>query len=146
MPGYCLARASRSTSAISETTCEFGTYAARLTRLTVDSGQDQSPLWTPNERIVFTANHGGQNNLLVAARPTERAPRKRLTMSPSRQFANEMTPEWHGGSVHDQTQTTASDLMQRALAGTRRLTPLVQTKFNERNGVVSRMARSDRRI
>ena len=35
------------------------------------------------------------------------------------------------------TPMMGRDLLQLALAGTRRVTPLLQTKFDERNGIVS---------
>ena len=38
---------------------------------------------------------------------------------------------------YELTPTTGRDLMQLALDGTRRVTPLLQTTFDERNGIVS---------
>ena len=38
---------------------------------------------------------------------------------------------------NEQTPTMGRDLMQLALDGTRQVTPLLQTKFDERNGIVS---------
>jgi serine/threonine-protein kinase len=108
---------------------------ATLTRLTVDSGQDQSPVWTPNGRIIFTANQGGNNLWWQPADGTGTS--ERLTTSPNPQFASGITPDGRSIVFTEQTQTTASDLMQLALDGTRRVTPLLQTKFNERNGVLS---------
>ena len=100
-------------------------------------GQDWFPVWTPDgRRIVFSSNRGGgQFNLWWQAADGTGAA-ERLTTSSHAQFVTGITPDgtrscWEVGS------TTGFDLLQLALDGTRRVTPLLQTKFDERNGIVS---------
>jgi serine/threonine-protein kinase len=109
---------------------------ATLTRLTLDSGQDQSPVWTPNGRIIFSSNHGGQNHLWwQAADGTGTA--ERLTTSSNSQSPTGITPDGTAVVFNELVPTRGSDLLQLALDGTHRVTPLLQTKFDERNGIVS---------
>ncbi len=110
---------------------------ATLTRLTLDPGQDQFPLWTPDgRRIVFSANHDGQPNLWWQAADGTGAA-ERLTTSSNAQFLNGITPDGTAVVFNQPTPTMGRDLLQLALDGTRRVTPLLQTKFDERNGIVS---------
>jgi Tol biopolymer transport system component len=108
-----------------------------LTRLTLDPGQDFFPVWTPNgKRIVFTSNRGGQNNLWwQAADGTGTA--ERLTTSSNTRFVTGITPDGTAVLFFEVTPTMGRDLLQLALDGTRRVTPLLQTKFDELNGIVS---------
>jgi eukaryotic-like serine/threonine-protein kinase len=110
---------------------------ATLTRLTLDPGQDQFPQWTPDgRRIIFSSNHDGQPNLWwQAADGTGNA--ERLTTSSHAQFLNGITPDGTAVVYNESTPTMGRDLLQLALDGTRRVTPLLQTKFDERNGIVS---------
>jgi hypothetical protein len=110
---------------------------ATLTRLTLDPGQAYFPLWTPNgRRIIFSSNRGGQFNLWWQAADGTGAA-ERLTTSSSAQFPTGITPDGTA-VVYDQgTPTMGRDLLQLALDGTRQLTPLLQTKFDEQNGIVS---------
>jgi eukaryotic-like serine/threonine-protein kinase len=110
---------------------------AMLTRLTLDPGTDWFPVWTADgRRIIFSSNRGGQPNLWwQAADGTGVA--ERLTTSSNGQWATGITPDGTAVVFHELTPTTGRDLLQLALDGTRRVTPLLQTKFDERNGIVS---------
>ena len=110
---------------------------ARLTRLTLDPGQDFFPVWTRDgRRIIFTSNRGGQNNLWwQAADGTGTA--ERLTTSVNAQLVTGITPDGTAVVFFEVTPTMGRDLLQLALDGTRRVTTLLQTKFDERNGIVS---------
>ncbi len=110
---------------------------ATLTRLTLPPGQAYFPLWTPNgRRIIFSSNRGGQFNLWWQAADGTGAA-ERLTTSNNAQFLTGITPDGTA-VVYDQgTPTMGRDLLQLALDGTRRVTPLLQTKFDEENGIVS---------
>ena len=110
---------------------------ATLRRLTLDPGTDSFPAWTPNGRqIVFSSNRGGQNNLWWQAADGTGAA-ERLTTSSNPQLVTGITPAGTAVVFNEQTPTMGRDLLQLALDGTRRVTPLLQTKFDERNGIVS---------
>jgi serine/threonine-protein kinase len=108
-----------------------------LTRLTFDPGQDRFPVWTPDgRRIIFSSNRVGVLNLWwQAADGTSAA--ERLTTSSNNQFLTGITPDGTAVVFNEATPTTANDLLQLAFDGTRRVTPLLQTQFDERNGIVS---------
>jgi eukaryotic-like serine/threonine-protein kinase len=108
-----------------------------LTRLTLDPGQDRFPVWTPDgRRIIFSSNRGGVLNLWwQAADGTGTA--ERLTTSSNNQFLTAITPDGTAVVFNEATPTAGNDLLQLALDGTRRVTPLLQTQFDERNGIVS---------
>ena len=110
---------------------------ATLTRLTLDPGQDWFPVWTPDgRRIIFSSNRGGQLNLWWQAADGTGAA-ERLTTSSHAQFLTGITPDGTAVVFNETTPTMGRDLLQLALDGTRRVTPLLQTKFDERNGIVS---------
>ena len=111
---------------------------ATLTRLTLDPGQDQFPLWTPDgRRIIFSSNRGvGQPNLWWQAADGTGAA-ERLTTSSNAQFLNGISPDGTAAVFNETMPTMGRDLMQVTLDGTHRETPLLQTKFDERNGIVS---------
>ena len=110
---------------------------ATLTRLTLDPGHDWFPAWTPDgRRIVFSSNHDGQPNLWWQAADGTGAA-ERLTTSSHAQFLNGITPDGTAVVYNETTPTMGRDLLQLALDGTRLVTPLLQTKYDERNGIVS---------
>jgi len=111
-----------------------------LTRLTLDPGQDWFPMWTPDgRRISFSSIRGsgpGRPNLWwMAADGTGTA--ERLTTSTNAQFVSGITPDGTAAVYNEATPGMGRDLLQVALDGMHRVTPLVQTKFDERNGIVS---------
>ena len=114
----------------------WGMGQAPFTRLTVDPGMDRFPVWTrAGQRIVFTSNRGGGLNLWWQAADGS-GEAERLTTSSNSQFPTGTTPD-DRVVFFEATPTTGSDLLQVALGGTHQVTPLLQTKFDERNGVVS---------
>jgi serine/threonine-protein kinase len=94
-------------------------------------------VWTPDgRRIIFSSNRSGQTNLWSqAADGTGTA--ERLTTSSNNQFATGITPDGTAVVFTEQTPTMGRDLLQLTLDGTRRVTPLLQTNFDERNAIVS---------
>ena len=115
--------------------CDLG--RATLTRLTLDPGADRFPVWTPDgRRIIFTSSRGGAVNLWwQAADGTGTA--ERLTTSSQPQFPSGITPDGTALLFSEGTAAMGADLLQVALDGTHQVTPLLQTKSDERNGVVS---------
>ena len=110
---------------------------ARLTRLTLDPGIDFFPVWTPNgERVVFTSDRSGTLNLWwQAADGTGTA--EQLTTSSNSLLLTGIAQDGTAALFFEVTPTMGRDLLQVALDGTRRVTPLLQTKSDELNGIVS---------
>jgi len=107
-----------------------------LTRLTNDPGRDYLPLWMPNgRRIVFSSDRAGQTSLWWQAADGTGAA-EQLTTGTT-QFLNGITPDGAAAIYNEPTPTMGRDLRQVALDGTHRVTPLLETKFDERNGTVS---------
>ena len=122
-----------------------------LTRMTFDPGIDTYPVWTPDgRRLTFSSERGGDRNLFwQAADGTGTV--ERLSESVNQQDSSAVSPDGTRLIFHESTATTSVDLMQLELGdarasggsaggqpvGARRVTPLVQTRFNERNGMVS---------
>jgi Tol biopolymer transport system component len=88
----------------------------------------------PDGRIVFSSNRGGQNNLWLQAAD---GVAEQLTTGGNPQFPTGITPDGTAVIFYELTPTMARDLMQVALDGTHRVTAVLQTKFDERNGSVS---------
>jgi serine/threonine-protein kinase len=110
---------------------------AQLTLLTHDPGQDWHPVWTEDSRrIVFTSNRSGRTNLWWQSADSAGEP-ERLTTASTAQFPTGITPDGTAALFHQSTPTMGPDLLQVALDGTHRVTPLVHTRFDERNGIVS---------
>jgi serine/threonine-protein kinase len=111
---------------------------ATLTRLSIEPGLDQSPVWTPDSRrLIFSSNRAGQLNLWWQAADGT-GPAERLTTSSITQNPTGSAPDGTAVVFYENTLTMGGrDLMRLALDGTRKVTPLVQTKFDEQNGGVS---------
>jgi serine/threonine-protein kinase len=111
---------------------------ATLTRLTLDPGQDNFPLWTPDgRRIIFSSDRGvGQPNLWWQAADGTGAA-ERLTTNSHAQFLTGITPDGTAVVYNETTPTMGRDLLMVGLDGIHGVTPLLQTKFDERNGIVS---------
>ena len=107
-----------------------------LTRVTSDSANHSNAVWTRDgHRMVFSLNRGGTPNLFSQAADGT-GPVERLTESPNAQAATAVSPD--GIVVFTQrSSTTGYDVMAVALDGQHQVTPLVQTPFDERNGIVS---------
>jgi serine/threonine-protein kinase len=138
-----------------------------LTRLTFEPGADWFPVWTPDgRRLVFSSGRSGRplNLFWQAADGTGAA--ERLTESPNRQVPTSITPDGTQVVFTDETPTRGTDLRLLTLgpdrpssvpqaqgqpdqgreatgAGRsepgdqRRVTPLLETRFSENNGVLS---------
>src|SRR5258705_13312253 len=108
---------------------------ATLTRLTLDPGQDQYPLWTPDgRRIIFSSNRGGGTPNLWWQAADGTGAVERLTTSSNGQFLNGITPDGTAAVYNETSPTMGRGLLQGALGGTHRRTPLLQTKVAEPNG------------
>jgi serine/threonine-protein kinase len=108
-----------------------------LTRLTFNPGQDLYPVWTPDgRRLIFASDREGAFNLFSQAADGTGAA-DRLTRSPNIQFSTAVSPDGRHVLFTETSPTTGDDVMQVELAGERTVTPLVQSPFAERNGIIS---------
>jgi serine/threonine-protein kinase len=108
-----------------------------LTRLTFDGALDSHPAWTPDgRRLVFSSQRAGGRNLFWQAADGTGAA-ERLTESANQQNAGAVSPDGTRLIFTETTPKTGDDVMQVELGGTHRVTPLVQTPFAERNGIIS---------
>jgi Tol biopolymer transport system component len=108
-----------------------------LTRLTSTAGVDVVQVWTPDSRrLIFTSERAGVRNLFWQAADGAGAV-ERLTESPDTQYPTGVLPDGRRLIFTDESPTAANDVMAIELDATRRVTPLVQSPFNEQNGTVS---------
>jgi serine/threonine-protein kinase len=108
-----------------------------LTRVTFDPGLDAYPTWTPDgRRIVVSSERAGARNLFWQAADGTGA-FERITESPNLQNASSVSPDGRLLLFQETALGTGEDVMQIELTGARRLTPLIQTPFAERNGTIS---------
>jgi serine/threonine-protein kinase len=108
-----------------------------LTRVTFDPGPDLYPVWTPDaRRLIFSSERAGTRNLFW--QPADGAGSvERLTESPNLQNAVSVSPDGTRLIFTEGAPKTREDVMQVELGGNHRATPLVQSLFNDRNGVIS---------
>jgi serine/threonine-protein kinase len=104
-----------------------------LTRLTFDPGFDGDPVWTPDGlRIAFSSEQGGALNMFRRAADGTGSV-ERLSESANPQSPTSFSPD---GTRLVFTEAF-NDLAVLTMAGDRQVTPLVKTKFPERNGEIS---------
>ena len=109
---------------------------ARLTAGTLDGGTIS--IWTPDSsRIIFgSVRGGGSPNLYVqAADGTGTA--TRLTDSPNPQSPTGITPDATQVVLNETTPAALADIRLLTMTPTLHVKPLVETRFDERGGVVS---------
>ncbi len=108
-----------------------------LTRLTFDPGLDNFPVWTPNsQRVVFASPRNGPPNLFWQAADGTGAV-ERLTTSPNQQEPTSISPDGLRLALRDTGPKTGADINLLTFEGQRRVEPLIQTTFAERNAEIS---------
>jgi serine/threonine-protein kinase len=108
-----------------------------LTRSTFDPALDQHQVWTPDgRRLVFSSDRGGGRNVFLQSADGT-GTTEQLTQSLNVKNVTAMVPDGTAVIFDEVSEATAADVMQLSLDTAHRVTPLVRTSFNERNGVVS---------
>jgi len=110
---------------------------ATFRRVTFDPGFDGTPAWTTDGgRLIFSSESSGVRNLFSQAADGTGAV-SRLSESANRQAATAVSPDVRLVIFTETVPTTVEDVLAMTLDGTRRVTPLVQSRSIERNGIVS---------
>jgi serine/threonine-protein kinase len=110
---------------------------ATLTRVTSDPAAEVAAMWTPDgRRLVFASDRAGVLNLYSQA-PDATGAVERLTESSNSQRASAVSPDGTRVVFTQESPSTGQDVLAVSLDGTHQVLPLVQTPFNERNGIVS---------
>ena len=107
-----------------------------FTRMTFDPATDTYPVWTADSRrLVYTSQRGGPFNLWWQAADGSGTP-ERLTTHDRTQAPNALSPD---GTIvfHQVTATMGRDLMGIALDASKKITPILQTPFEERDAALS---------
>jgi serine/threonine-protein kinase len=110
---------------------------AQLRQLTFAPGVDTFPVWTPDShRIVFGSQSGGSLNLMLQAADGS-GTAERLTTSVNNQWSSSVSSDGTQVVFSELTPAMGHNLMLLALDATRRVTPLLQTPFDELSGAIS---------
>jgi eukaryotic-like serine/threonine-protein kinase len=107
-----------------------------LTRVTSGAGVESFPVWAPDNTLIFSSQSTSAGNLF-RQKADGSGGVDRLSDSPNVQNATAILADGSGLIFTETSPKTGDDVMQMALDSTHRVTPLVQTSFAERNGVVS---------
>jgi len=110
-----------------------------IQRLTNDLSQNVVPIWTPDGRsVVYSAGPAGKGNLYRQPADGSGSP-ERLTQSPNGEYPSAVLPD--NRVLFREEIGSDRDLMVVPLEGERQPAPIVQTRFAEMNGEVSRDGR-----
>ena len=109
-----------------------------LARLTSHPSLDGFPVWQPDgKKLYFSSSREGARKLFVQSTTTSEAA-QRLLDSANRHDATSMSPDGIHLLFTEYTDTpTRDDILQLAVDGSAKVTPLVRTQYSERNGEVS---------
>jgi len=108
-----------------------------LTRFTTTPGVDGIQVWTADgQRMIFSSERAGARNFYAQAVDGTGGV-ERLTESPNTQYPSAVLPDGRRVIFTEENTSTGNDVVLMDLDGARRVTPLVQSPFNERNGIVS---------
>ena len=108
-----------------------------LTRVTFGSALENHSVWTTDgRRLIFSSDRSGTRNLYEQAADGTGTV-ERLTESPDVQTVTAISPDGTGLIFTETTSTTGEDVMRLSLNGSHQVTPVLQTPFTERNGIIS---------
>jgi serine/threonine-protein kinase len=109
-----------------------GTFA----RLTIDPGNDQMPVWMPDGSVVFSSQTGGTAGSLFRQPADGTRTPERLTEAVNTR-ASTVSPDGTRILFSEPAATTGLDVKMLVLAKDKRVEPLIQTPFAERNAEIS---------
>ena len=114
--------------------------AATLMPVTTDPARNDSPVWLDNRRVTFSSNRKGTYNLFSQAADGTGAA-DLVNEGPNPQFLTAISPDGTRAVFTETFPKTGEDVMSLQLDGKHQIVPLVQTPFDERNGIVSSRGR-----
>ena len=108
-----------------------------LTRLTFDPAPDTYPVWTPDaRRLIFSSARAGPvNPFWQAANGTGSA--ERLAEDSNGLDTYSVSPDAKRLVLRELAQKTGYDVVMLSMDGERRVVPLLNTQFSERNAEIS---------
>jgi serine/threonine-protein kinase len=110
---------------------------ATLSRLTFDPAQDIIPTWMPDgRRLLFGSARAGARNIYEQAADGSGVA-QRLYVSENFQDATSVSPDGTRIVVNEVTPNQGRDMRLLTLTPTPRIEPLVETRFEERGGILS---------
>jgi serine/threonine-protein kinase len=109
---------------------------AMWNRVTANPATNYTPVWMPDSRrVIFSSNQTGAQNLFV--QDVDGRAAERLTTSPNVQTPTAVSDDGTWLVFDERFPKTGTDVMALRLDGTHQVRPLVQTPFDDRNGIVS---------
>jgi len=108
-----------------------------LSRLTTVPGRDALQVWTPDSsRVIFWSERDGGSSLMSQAADRV-ATAELLRPNASPEYAMDVSPDGSRLIFSSESPETRVDLMEMELGGEHRVTPLLHTRFSEKNGTIS---------
>jgi Tol biopolymer transport system component len=111
-----------------------------LTRLTFDAGEEETPVWSPDGKLIaYSAVRGTTHH--VYSKPADGSGTEQLLAASSNHaHVGSWAPDASSLAFTDYTVSGGGDIWIATLTGKRETHPLIQTAFNERGPRISRDA------
>ena len=105
-----------------------------MTRLTFEATEDETPVWSPDERsVAYAATRSGPGRGVFRRAADGSTPEELLAVTDQHSHVMEWTPDGRALVVELQDPVAGTDLMLLDLE-TRKFRPFVQSRFNDRFG------------
>jgi serine/threonine protein kinase len=109
----------------------------RMSKVTSDPAEDAAPVWSPDgRRLAFNSNRSGVYDLYVKSM-TDSEPEHLLLATPENKAPMDWSRDGRFLLYRSPGKTTGFDLWALPMDGERKPFPVVQTKFEERDGQFS---------
>jgi eukaryotic-like serine/threonine-protein kinase len=116
----------------------FDLAAAALTRVTIDPGIDEAPVWMADRRrVAFSSQTGGGSGGLFQQLADGSGTAERLRGGANVARPSAISPDGKRLLFTEAVGTTGADVLMISLDGDHQVQPLVQTPFIDRNGEIS---------
>jgi len=103
-----------------------------LSRLTVEPGEDETPIWSPDGKtIAYSSSRQGQPRAVLARPADGSGAEQRLWSSDHHIHLNSWSPDGKTVAFSESNPTTSWDLWLLPLDGERKARPFLQTQFEE---------------